>query len=124
MLQGSTRSKGMRGEEIARLHLKADGYKILESNFSTKMGEIDIVAKDHDVLVFVEVKTATSSRFGSPLSWIPEWKQRRIIKVSQVYIMKRGVYNRPVRFDVIAIEESGKVCHIKDAFRPRGEVFV
>ncbi|MCD6570875.1 MAG: YraN family protein [Deltaproteobacteria bacterium] len=124
MFVGSTKNKGMRGEELARLHLKKDGYKILESNFNTRIGEIDIVAKDHDFLVFVEVKIASSSRFGNPLGWIPEWKQRRIIKVSQVYIKNRGAYNRPVRFDVVAIEESGRICHIKDAFRPRGEVFV
>ncbi len=119
----STRKKGMQGETLARSHLKSKGFKILESNFNTRVGEIDIIAKDHDTLVFVEVKTAHSDRFGNPLGWIPEWKQRKIIRTSQVYLKTQKV-SCSVRFDVIAIESDGKVCHIQDAFRPSGEIFM
>ncbi len=120
----STRKKGLQGEHLARVHLKAKGFKILESNFNTKIGEIDIIAKDRDTLVFVEVKTAKGVKFGSPLGWIPEWKQKKIIRTSQVYLKIQRNSNIPVRFDVIAIESDGKVCHIQDAFRPRGEIFM
>lgn len=113
----STREKGSGGEEIARKYLKTLGYKILDLNFRLKIGEVDIIAQDSDTIVFVEVKSATTARFGNPLSWVPFWKQQRIIRVSEVYLSRHRLYNSPARFDVVAVDHTMKIYHVKDAFR-------
>jgi putative endonuclease len=120
----STRDKGAGGEEIARKFLKKKGYKVLDVNYHIRMGEIDIIALDRDTLVFVEVKSATNPRFGDPVGWIPLRKQQRIIRVSQAYMTSHHLYNSPARFDVVAIDHTGRVNHVEDAFRPSGDVFV
>jgi putative endonuclease len=120
----STREKGSSGEEVAREYLKKKGFKILDVNYHIRMGEIDIIALDHDTVVFVEVKSATKTHFGDPLSWIPPWKQQRIIRVSQAYMSRHHLYDSPARFDVVAIDHTGRVNHVKDAFRPFDNVFV
>ncbi len=124
MSDRSTRVKGMRGEEIARKHLKKQGLKILETNFRTRQGELDIIARERDTLVFVEVKTALNTNFGNPLEWIPLWKQNRIVKVSQSYLLSRGLHDIPVRYDVVGVDADRNVCHVRDAFRPSSEFFV
>lgn len=124
MCARSTREKGSGGEKIAREYLKKKGYKILDVNYHLRMGEIDIIALDHDTVVFVEVKSATKTLFGDPLSWIPPWKQQRIVRVSQAYMSSRRLYNSPARFDVVAIDHTGRVNHVEDAFRPSDNVFV
>lgn len=118
MCADSSREKGARGEEVARKYLVAEGIKILDVNFHARRGEIDIVARDGDTIVFVEVKAATNTSFGDPLTWIPSWKQERIIKASMVYLKAKGLTDSPLRFDVIAVEPDRKVFHVRDAFRP------
>lgn len=99
--------------------------KILDVNFHGKPGELDIVAREKNTLVFVEVKAATSTSFGDPLGWIPLWKQRRIIRVSQAYMVIKGLHNTSeVRYDVVSIDPDRNVCHVRDAFRPESEIFV
>ncbi len=113
----STREKGSKGEEIARKYLKTLGYRILDLNFRLKLGEIDIIALDNGTVVFVEVKSASSTRFGNPLSWVPLRKQQRIIRVSEIYLSRRGLYRSPARFDVVAVDHTMNIYHVKDAFR-------
>ena len=120
----STREKGIKGEKAAIEHLRREGYKIIVTNFRTRMGEIDIIAKDGDVIVFVEVKSALSPRFGDPVGWVTKRKQMRIIRVSQAYMMGTCTGQCPVRYDVIGIDTNGGIQHIKDAFRPRGDFFM
>jgi len=120
----STRAKGSQGEKIARRYLKKKGFKVLEMNFHARFAEIDIIALDKKTLVFVEVKSARNERCGNPLDWIPLWKQNRIIRASQLYINKKGLQGKPLRFDVVAINPDKEISHIQDAFRPRGNVFV
>ena len=118
----STREKGSGGEAIARDFLQGKGYRILDMNFQVRMGEIDIIARDHKTVVFVEVKSSSGERFGNPLEWGPPWKQRRIIRISQAYLAKRRFHDVPVRYDVVAVDSAGRVFHVEDAFRPAGEL--
>ncbi len=118
MCADSSRDKGLAGEELARRYLKREGLKILDVNFHARMGEIDIIAREKDTIVFVEVKSAGGGAFGDPASWIPPRKQRRIIRASLVYARIRGLETAPVRFDIITVDPDRKVSHVRDAFRP------
>jgi len=120
----STREKGGSGEKIARKHLRAKGYRILDVNYRTRIGEIDIIAAYSGIVVFIEVKMSTGEVFGDPLSWVPPWKQRRIIRVSQEYLIRNRLNDSQVRYDVVAVDPAGRVCHVEDAFRPADEFFM
>lgn len=124
MSSRSSRQKGSSGEETARKYLAAKGYRILDVNFQTRTGEIDIIARDRDIVVFIEVKSSTGTGFGDPLSWVPSWKQRRIIRVSQAYLIRNHLYDSQARYDVVAVDPARRVCHVEDAFRPADEFFV
>lgn len=117
----STRKKGSKGEEIARKYLEKKGYRILDLNYQTRTGEIDIIALDRDIVVFIEVKTSTGRAFGDPLAWVPDWKQKRIVRVSRIYLLKKRLSGAQVRYDVVAVDPARRVCHVEDAFRPAGE---
>lgn len=96
-------SIGNIGEEAAVQALKKRGYKIIERNYRTKMGEIDIIAKDGEYTVFVEVRLRKSNAFGSPADTIDERKQQKIIKTAQLYAVKNDIYDTPMRFDAVLI---------------------
>jgi len=113
----SSREKGSIGEEIARNYLTKIGFTILDANFHARAGEIDIVAREGEELVFVEVKTAMGTTFGNPAGWVPHWKQRRIILASLTYVHRKGLAHAPMRFDVITVDPERKVFHVRDAFR-------
>ena len=101
-------------ERFAAKYLKKIGYKILSQNYKAKMGEIDIIAMDGDILVFAEVKQRKSDDFGAPREFVTKEKQRKIKNTAQLYIMKNK-YSGNVRFDVV--EVLGKdITHIKNAF--------
>lgn len=113
---------GKRGEKIAVTYLQHSGYTILEQNYHCKLGEIDIIAYDHHILVFLEVRTKSSLDFGLPQESINLKKQHQISKVALEYISRKKLKNIPARFDVIAIslsEGKEKLEHIKDAFELR-----
>jgi len=120
----STQARGAKGEEIARRYLKRRGFKIIEVNYRTTGGEIDIVAREKDYLVFVEVKASLSKDFDDPLTWIPPRKQDRIVKAAIVYIKAHRLDLSAVRFDVVTVDAEGEVTHIRDAFRPSERFFV
>lgn len=95
------------GENAAVRYLKRHGYKIIERNFSCRFGEIDIIAKDKEYLVFIEVKLRKSNDFGGALGAITPSKIEKIRKTANLYIMKNP--DIPVRFDVVAITgDAGK----------------
>ena len=96
-------SIGNIGEEAAVITLKKQGYKIIERNYRTKLGEIDIIAKDGEYTVFVEVRLRKSNAFGSPADTIDERKQQKIIKTAQLYAVKNEIYDTPMRFDAVLI---------------------
>ncbi len=107
-------------EELAGRFLKDQGYTIVERNFQTKLGEIDIVAKKDNYLVFVEVKARRSQNYGLPQEAVTTKKQAVIKKVAQAFLQKNGLEHKMMRFDVIAITFSNqgqpKVEHIPFAF--------
>ena len=109
---------GQRGEGIALSFLKTKGYEIIERNYKTPLGEIDIIARDSDVLVFVEVKTRESIEFGLPFESVNRKKRRKIAGVALSYL-RRYDDLPPCRFDVLSIyyrNGDPEFMLIKDAF--------
>ena len=113
----------MRGEDHARRLLEAAGLHVLAARARYRVGEIDLIAIDEDLVVFVEVKSRASERFGSPAEAVTPRKQARLAKAALRYLAARGWLERACRFDVVeVIEEPGcapRLRHIVDAFRPR-----
>ena len=110
---------GEKGEAIAVRQLKKDGYKILETNYLTKLGEIDIIAKDRDTIVFVEVKARRSVHFGSPKEAVSAQKQKKISLVALYYLKTTNQLTTKARFDVVAVNlnrDKPRVEIIKNAF--------
>lgn len=110
---------GRESESIAIKYLKRNGYKILEQNYRTKLGEIDIIAKDKESLVFVEVKARKSTRFGNPKWAVTYKKQQKISMVALCYLKATKQSNVKARFDVVAIslaKKSPQIEIIKNAF--------
>src|SRR6476646_7877518 len=98
---------GGRGEDIATRELQRRGYAILARRYRSRFGEIDIVAQDRGVVVFVEVKARRHARFGSAAEAIPVRKQRRIAAMALDYLAWAHRLNEPCRFDVVAIDRVG-----------------
>ena len=97
------RSLGQAGEDAAARHLEAQGYRILARNFRRTFAELDIVAQKEGLLVFVEVKTRSSARFGAPAEAVTLTKQRRLSKIALDYMMQAGLGECTARFDVLAV---------------------
>ena len=111
---------GRQGEDLACGELRRRGYAILARRFRTRHGEIDIVARDGDVLVFVEVKARSSGGFGGAIGAVTPRKQRQVIAMAQRYMARVGWTARPCRFDVVAVQaragEAPDVTLIRNAF--------
>jgi len=113
------RKQGKTGEDLAARYLEKNGLKIIERNYRFERGEIDIIAEEGDELVFVEVKARRSNTYGSPEDAVTEKKQKQIYAVADGYLFERDINNRPIRFDVVAIEfKNGctEIRHIRDSF--------
>ena len=106
---------GDSAEETAIKFLKRKKYKIIEKKYKNKLGEIDIIAKDKDVYVFIEVKFRKNDYFGLPREFVNNQKQFIIRKVATQYITTKKLFNVPCRFDVIEILGS-EITHIEDCF--------
>lgn len=110
---------GKRGEALAVAHLKKQGMSIEARNYRCRLGEIDLVAREGDTLIFVEVRSRTSTGFGLPQETVDHRKQRRLRRIAEVYLSGRS--ETPVRFDVVAVlfnpqGEPRHIEHIPDAF--------
>ena len=101
-----SRGVGQRWEASAERKLKAAGFTILERNFRTRLGEIDLVAEENGVLCFVEVKGRKGPRFGAPAEAVTLEKRRRIAHAARVYLLRRRPAETRCRFDVVSIVES------------------
>ena len=117
------RALGRAGEEIAARHLLAQGYAIIERNVALKVGEIDIVARDGDVVVLVEVRARRSTAWGGALESVGPQKQRKLARVARAYLGLRGLEHLPCRFDVVAVTwlpgaGGPQVEHVRNAFTP------
>ena len=102
-------------ERAAAYYLEQLGYEILEYNYRCRAGEIDLIAKDGEYLVFCEVKYRSDGRKGSPLEAVGAGKQRTIFRCAMFYLAEHHTEDVPCRFDVIGIE-GAEVVHIKNAF--------
>ncbi len=113
-------SFGKTGEDLAVRLLVDKGYRILERNFRTKFGEIDIIAKDKDTFVFVEVKARHSDKFGFPFEAVSKSKQKRISRMAVIFLKGEKLLGKMARFDVVSIIYSidgrHKMDLIKGAF--------
>jgi putative endonuclease len=111
---------GQEGELKAAEHLRTQGYEILETNWRFGQEEIDIIARDKDFLVIVEVKTRSSKVFGEPEAFVNRQKQKHLIKAAGAYIEKHGL-DLEVRFDIASVMKNGELYQvniIKNAFYP------
>ena len=107
--------RGDEAEDKACLFLKGEGYRIVARNWRTQSGEVDIIARDNDVLVFVEVKARTGDGFGGPEGAVDYPTQRRLISAALAF-MEKTQCELPTRFDVVAIRP-GNIRLYQDAFR-------
>ena len=110
---------GKEGEKIAAAYLEKNGYRIVEINFRCPIGEIDIVAKDKNDIVFVEVKTRKSIALGYPEQAVGIRKQKKMSQLALWYMQKRKIADTNARFDVVAITlipENNEVRLIQNAF--------
>lgn len=115
----NTLSRGKAGEDLAVDYLMKKGYRIHQRNYRYYHGEIDIIAEDGVVLVFIEVKSFRSKKFGEPEDAVTVHKRKILRRTARGYIFENGIEDRMCRFDVVAIDlEKSTPCirHITDAF--------
>lgn len=111
---------GKKGEELARKLLEEKGYAILETNWRHEKDEIDIIARENEELVIVEVKTRSTDHFGEPEESVGPLKEAFLIRATEAYLEEKEL-DIDTRFDIISIILTGnkqKLTHIKDAFYP------
>ena len=109
---------GAEGENLAAEYIGLKGYVVLERNWRKSRKEIDILAKDGDTLVVIEVKSRSSNRFGEPESFVKREKQKNTIEAANLYIEESGM-DIETRFDIITVVKTNmgpEINHIKDAF--------
>ncbi len=112
----STIEVGATSEDRAVDHLVRQGYRIVERNYRCKLGELDVIARDGRVLVFVEVRSRRNADYGSALEAVGWHKRRKVSKVAMAYLAQRRPRFDEARFDVVAITGADLV-HIQDAWR-------
>ena len=122
MARADTGSIGKQAEELALVHLKAQGLKEITRNFRCRMGEVDLVMQDGDCLVFAEVRFRNRNSHASAAASVDRHKQRKIIRTAAAFLGRYPQFsNCTVRFDVIGLDKSGNQTSlrwIRDAFRP------
>ena len=107
---------GRLGEQSASKYLTKKKYKIIEKNFTTKVGEVDLIALYGDLLVFIEVKTRSSTAYGNPAEAVDYNKQRKYVLLAQQYVFMHPEHNKwSIRFDVVEILNE-QINHIEGAF--------
>jgi putative endonuclease len=100
---------GKSGEDAAAKILQENGMRIIARNYRTKMGEIDIIARDKDVICFVEVKARSSSAFGLPAESITAAKRKRLQKLALYYLKEKHLLGQKARFDVVSVRYSSGI---------------
>jgi putative endonuclease len=113
MQKRTSKQVGNAGEELAAKYLQSKEYEIIDRNYRWARGEIDIVARAGDTLVFVEVKTARGASFGSPETWVSPRKRQQIAQVAQHYLQEKNIQDMNCRFDVVAVQREAGGWHIE-----------
>ena len=115
----NNRASGDLGEELARRYLASKGYEIVESNYRTRRGELDLISRHADTLVIVEVKLRRGTAYGTPLEAVTPRKQQAIRLMAEEYLAEKSPEFQSLRFDVVGILLHGErtdITHIQDAF--------
>lgn len=99
----NTKEIGDIGEEKAAQYLEKHGYKILDRNYRCRFGEIDIIAKDRDYIVFIEVKTRRDISYGRPIESINQFKINRILKTLDFYLIQNRIHDSNIRVDAVEV---------------------
>jgi putative endonuclease len=107
---------GAFGEERASEYLRRRGFEILARNVRTAYGEIDIIARDGETVVFVEVKSRRGRQGGTALEAVDARKRKRLSRLALAFLARAGWLDRPARFDVIAVASDGACTHVANAF--------
>ena len=108
---------GAKYEKVAEKYLQRNHLKLISRNFNCNLGEIDLIMLDGDCLVFVEVRARSSQKFGHAIETVDYFKQQKIIKAAQIYLIKPPKLDyQSIRFDVIGIEDKENCIWIKNAF--------
>ena len=117
----SHRHIGDEAEDLACEFLQQKGWEILDRNYYSGHSEIDIIAKDGQVTVFLEVKMRSSAKFGQPFEYVTEAKVEHVFKAAEAWAIEHGLQSSPMRFDVIGIlkqkNQAPEINHIEDAYR-------
>lgn len=119
MTRNSTRDMGQDGENIAFSYIRQQGYRVVERNYRCPYGEIDLIAKDGETFVFIEVKSRQSALFGQPEDAVDFRKKKKLSTVALWYLEEKNINNYHARFDVVSIMLSKQPPEIKlfrDAF--------
>lgn len=113
------RGTGDEGERLARRYLQRRGFRILDVNWKGRRGELDLVARHRGTIVFVEVRSKRSARYGSAIEALDWRKQQQVRRVAEEYLTVKGLWGSPVRFDAVLVDWSaGKaaITHVPHAF--------
>lgn len=114
---GKKKEKGDRAEQLAADYLSGQGFRIVERNFRCKLGEIDLIARDGEDLVFVEVRSRFSRNSPNPAYSVDYRKQKKIAQVAELYLVKKFRRMPPARFDVVLVTlDDSTIEHIPNAF--------
>jgi len=116
MAEDLRQSLGKLGENLACAALKQRGYAIIATRYRTRIGEIDVIARDGDTTVFVEVKSRAGDEFGGAAAAVTAWKQRKVSLMAMDYVARHRLENRPCRFDVVTVD-------VFDGRPPRIEIY-
>ena len=122
-MSDARKSLGDAGEALAARHLESLGFRIIARNHRTRRGEVDLIAEKGELLVFAEVRTRSTERFGSPEETVDARKQERFVLAARDFLARFRGGERAVRFDVIAIVDGprgGELRHVPDAFDAGG----
>ena len=119
------RAVGQEGESVAEQYLRHKGYRIVARNLRSALGELDLVAEDGQVLVFVEVKARRTDAFGGAIYAVHQRKQEKLIQLAAQYLARHHIKDRLCRFDVVLLQGVGtdpaQIEHIQNAFEVSGE---
>lgn len=115
MSPDSTTVAGREAEDLACRHLESRGLRLLERNYRCRAGELDLVMRERDQLVFVEVRYRSHRGYGSAVESVDARKQRRLIDAARHYLQRHGTH-AACRFDVVGIDAAGRVEWLRDAF--------
>jgi putative endonuclease len=121
MADKSHREIGNNGEDLACAFLESKGWTILDRNFFFDRAEVDVIAQDGPVIVFLEVKLRSTTKFGQPFEHVTKGKVKNVFKAAEAWIRENDLHDSPLRFDIIGIvkkkNQAPEFNHIEDAYR-------